>query len=55
MKRIDELAEHIHKCNKQELTPERWLPELMVEIAISLARICDALEATNTEPEEDKE
>lgn len=44
MKRIDELVKHIADCNENGLSPEKWLPELMVEIAVSLARICDAIE-----------
>lgn len=44
MKRIDELVNHIADCNEKGMTPEKWVPELMVEIAVSLARICDAIE-----------
>ncbi len=44
MKRIEELVNHIADCNEKGMTPEKWIPELMVEIAVSLARICDAIE-----------
>ena len=48
MKRIDELVNHIADCNEKGLSPEKWLPELMVEIAVSLARICDVIEQEKT-------
>lgn len=56
MKRIDEFAEKVEEINDNGgITTERGTLEMLYQIAVSLARICDALEATSTEPEEDKE
>ena len=56
MKRIDELTEKVQRINDNGgmTTTERGMLEMLFEIAVSLARICDAIEATSTEPEEDK-
>lgn len=56
MKRIDEFTENVEEINDNGgITTERGTLEMLYQIAVSLARICDALEATSTEPEEDKE
>lgn len=56
MKRIDEFTEKVEEINDNGgITTERGTLEMLYQIAVSLARICDALEATITEPEEDKE
>lgn len=55
MKRIDEFTEKVQEINDRGgITTERGMLEMLFEIAVSLARICDAIEATSTEPEEDK-